>query len=51
MTGLTRDTMGLDQDTLVKVITVCQDIADSLDEGVGIDAIIIFSKCFRFSYS
>jgi len=30
-----------------QVITVCQDIADSLDEGVGIDAIIIdFSKAF-----
>ena len=31
-----------------QVITVCQDIADSLDEGVGIDAIIIdFSKAFE----
>ena len=30
-----------------QVLTVCQDIADSLDEGVGIDAIIIdFSKAF-----
>jgi len=30
-----------------QVITVCQDIADSLDEGVGIDAIIIdFPKAF-----
>jgi len=30
-----------------QVITVCQDIADSLDEGTGIDAIIIdFSKAF-----
>ena len=30
-----------------QVITVCQDIADSLDEGVSIDAIIIdFSKAF-----
>jgi len=30
-----------------QVITVCQDTADSLDEGVGIDAIIIdFSKAF-----
>jgi hypothetical protein len=30
-----------------QVITVCQEIADSLDEGVGIDAIIIdFSKAF-----
>jgi len=28
-------------------ITVCQDIADSVDESVGIDAIIIdFSKAF-----
>jgi hypothetical protein len=27
---------------------VCQDVADSLDEGVGIDAIIIdFSKAFE----
>ena len=33
-----------------QVITVCQDITDSLDEGVGIDAIIIdFSKVFDFS--
>jgi len=39
--------MGLDRDTGVKVITVCQDIADCLDEGVGIDAFIIdFSKAF-----
>ena len=31
-----------------QVITACQDIADSLDEGVGIDAIIIdFSKAFE----
>ena len=30
--------MGLGRDTPVKVITVCQDIADSLDEGVGINA-------------
>ena len=30
-----------------QVLTVCQDIADSLDEGVRIDAIIIdFSKAF-----
>ena len=30
-----------------QVVTVCQDIADSLDEGVRIDAIIIdFSKTF-----
>jgi len=30
-----------------QVIAVCQDIVDSLDEGVGIDAIIIdFSKAF-----
>jgi len=30
-----------------QVIMVCQDIADSLDEGIGIDAIIIdFSKAF-----
>ena len=39
--------MGLDRDTHVKVITVCQNIADALDEGVGTDAIIIdFSKAF-----
>ena len=31
-----------------QVITVCQDTADSLDEGVGIDVIIIdFSKAFN----
>ena len=31
----------------MEVITVCQDVADSLDEGVVIDAIIIdFSKAF-----
>ena len=30
-----------------QVVTVCQDIADSLDEGVRTDAIIIdFSKAF-----
>jgi hypothetical protein len=30
-----------------QVITVCQDLADSVDEGVGIDAITIdFSKAF-----
>ena len=30
-----------------QVVTVCQDIADSLDEGFGIDTIIIdFSKAF-----
>jgi len=40
--------MGLDRDTLVKVITACQNIAELLDEGVGIDAIIInFSKAFN----
>jgi hypothetical protein len=39
--------MGLDQDTHVRVITVCQDLVDSLDEGVGVAAIIIdFSKAF-----
>jgi len=32
-----------------KVVTVCQDIADSLDEGVGTDTIIIdFSKAYDF---
>jgi len=41
MIGYMRDSMGLDWDTHVKVITVCQDIVHSLDEGVGIDAIII----------
>jgi hypothetical protein len=42
-----RNSMGLERDTRVKVITVCHDIADSLDESVGIDAIIIdFSKAF-----
>jgi hypothetical protein len=48
MIGYARDSMGLDWDTHVsKVITVCQDIVDSLDEGIGIDAIIIdFSKAF-----
>jgi len=30
-----------------QVFTVCQDVADLLDEGIGIDAIIIdFSKAF-----
>jgi len=30
-----------------QVITMCQDIADSLDEGFGVDAIVIdFSKAF-----
>jgi len=33
----------------IQVITVCQDIVDSLDEGIGIDVIIIdFSKAFSF---
>jgi len=45
MIGYMRDSMGLDRDNHVKVITVCQDIMDSLDEGVGIDVIIIdFSR-------
>ena len=41
--------MALDQDTCarVKYLTVCQDIADSLDEATRIDGIIIdFSKAF-----
>jgi hypothetical protein len=47
MIGYTRGSMGLDRDTHVKVITACQGRANSLDEGVGIDAIIIdFSKAF-----
>jgi hypothetical protein len=42
MIGYTRDdNMGLDRDRHVKVITVCHNVADSLDEGVGRDAIII----------
>jgi len=41
MIGYMRDSRGLDRDTHVKVITVCQDIVDSLDKGVDIDAIII----------
>ena len=41
-----RVSMVLDQGTR-QVVTVCQDIADSLDEGVRTDAIIIdFSKAF-----
>jgi hypothetical protein len=38
--------MGLDRDNLVKVksITVCQNVADCLVEGLGIDAIIINSS-------
>jgi len=41
-----RDSTGLERDTNVKM---CQDIADSLDKGVSIDAIIIdFSKIFNF---
>jgi hypothetical protein len=48
MIGYMRDGMGLDWDTLMKVITVCQDIAESLDKGVSIDAIIIdFFKTFN----
>jgi len=47
MIGCMKNSIGLDQDTRAKVITVCQDIVDSLDEGVGADAIIIdFSKAF-----
>ena len=40
--------MGLDLDTLVsEVITMCQDIPDSLVKGVCMDAIIIdFSEAF-----
>jgi hypothetical protein len=35
--------LGLYRDTREsQVITVCQDIANTLDEGVGIDAIIIY---------
>jgi hypothetical protein len=42
MIGYTKDSIGSDQDTREsQVTTVCQDTADSLDEGVGIDAIII----------
>ena len=33
-----------------QVVTVCQDIADSLDEGFGIDAIIIDYSKARFSF-
>ena len=34
-----------------QVITVCQDIADSLDNGDRIDAIIVdFSKAFDYSW-
>jgi hypothetical protein len=47
MIGYMSDSMGLYRDTHVTVITVCQDITDSLDEGVGINDIIIdFSKGF-----
>jgi hypothetical protein len=48
MIGYTRVSMGVEWDTREsQVITVCQDIVDSLDEGVGIDTIIInFSKAF-----
>ena len=50
MIGYTRDSMSLVRDTPVKVkSSVCQDIADSLDEGVSIEVIIIdFSKAFDF---
>jgi len=42
-----RNSVGLDWDTHVKVITLCQDIVDSLDEAVGADVIITdFSKAF-----
>jgi hypothetical protein len=43
--------MGLDLGYFCEsqLITVCQDVADSLDEGVGINAIIIdFSKGIPF---
>jgi hypothetical protein len=47
MIGYTRESTGLDRDTHVKVITVCQDIANSLDEKGSIDAIItVLSKAF-----
>jgi len=42
MIGYTGDIMGLDcKNCENHVITVCHDIADSLGERVGIDAIII----------
>jgi len=44
-----RFSMVLEQGTHAKVVTVSQDIADSLDEGVRTNAIIIdFSKAFDF---
>jgi hypothetical protein len=33
MIGYTKESMGLDRDTHAKVITMCQVIAGSLDEG------------------
>jgi hypothetical protein len=49
MSGCTRDNLDLGRDirAKVKIITVCQDIADSLDNGGRIYAIIVdFSKAF-----
>ena len=48
MFGYTRDSMGLNRDRLVNVnSSVCQDIADSLFEGVGIDVNIVgYSNAF-----
>jgi len=45
--GYTRDNMDSVPDIRVKVITVYQDIADSMDNGDKIDAIVIdCSKAF-----
>ena len=49
MPGYTRVNTASDRDTRARVIivTVCQDISESLDEGSRLDAIIIdFSKAF-----
>jgi len=51
MIGYMRDSMGLDQNTVVKVITVCHDIGDYLDEGVSINVIIILFQGFQLSSS
>jgi hypothetical protein len=49
MIGYTWNNLGLDRDIHVsQVISLCQDIAGTLDEGVGIDGIII--DFFMFFY-
>jgi hypothetical protein len=47
MTGYTRVNMDSGRDIHAKIITVCKDIADSMDNGDRIEAIVLdFSKAF-----